>query len=182
MHPSVVFSASLSAHSRSGLNIFLNVRRALLPSFPPLLPLSICPPPSPSPSEKSCVLSGTNSRDKKGLNESRTATSEAPYADLFFLFVSHSRAYPFATNTSRISRAARWRRDVVIFEWLDRADGKERRPFFFFFGCSAELRFHAQAEVGFLLGVLLLPDWFLRFDDYVQSRRDSMVLESNNRS
>jgi len=51
------------------------VRSKYLPECPPGIgPLSPSPPVSgPASSEKSSVLSGTNSRDKKGLNESRTA-------------------------------------------------------------------------------------------------------------
>lgn len=64
--------------SRSGLNIFLNVRREKVPFCPSSL------------SEKSGVLSGTNSRDKKGLNESRTVvrTTSDFLSSLYFLRVS----------------------------------------------------------------------------------------------
>lgn len=78
---------AISTHSRSGQNIFLYVFSTSSFPFPSSLLFSF----TLSPSEKSCVLSWTNSRDKKGLNESRTTASETPYADFFFLFVSHSR-------------------------------------------------------------------------------------------
>jgi len=83
-----------------------------------------------SPSEKSSVLSGTNSQDKKGLNESRTVVR--PTSDFFsaFSFVLFVRKYVL----SRVS-------------WLDVA---EMSPFSIrsaeniAFDLYAEIRFHSR--------------------------------------
>lgn len=87
MRPSIVFFVSLSAHIHDPVKI-----SSCMFFFDEFSSLSLSSPPAiPSSSKKSCVLSGTNSRDKKGLNESRTTASATPCADFFFLFVSHSR-------------------------------------------------------------------------------------------
>lgn len=96
MRPSVVFSA---------ISTF-TVRFKYLPECSTSSP--------PSPSEKSCVLSGTNSQDKKGLNESRTAARviDSIYAAIssFLLHVSLTRV--FFRDEYRL----------VFLAWLDVAE------------------------------------------------------------
>lgn len=127
MRPSVVFSVSLSAHIHGPVKI----SSCMFSTSSPPIPSSPSPVFTLSPSEKSRVLSGTNSRDKKGLNESRT-TGIRDSIRRFLLSLRFSFARILSRRVGLVFLAAGCRRDVVVFKRLDRADG-ESVVFFFFF-------------------------------------------------
>lgn len=172
MRPSIVFSA-ISTHSRSGQNIFLYV-------FDEFSSLRLSQPqPLRLPRNRASFPGRILEIKRAWMNQGQPHQGLHTPISSFSSFLI--RAYPFATSRSRVScgwMSARCRRFQTI-----RSRGREECRFFFFF-FSLHYRDTISRISGSRIppGILLLPDWFLRFDDYVYPQRDSMVLESNNRS